>query len=109
MHYKLMKIRDALVSIEGLRVYHYWRTKLEAPYCIWQEDSEGMSLWSSNHQQEQIISGTIDYFTKEEYDYKVEEIQEALNELENCGWNLLNVDYEEDTNLIHYTWNFQII
>lgn len=109
MQYQLMKIRDALVSIDGLRVYHYWRTKLEAPYCVWQEDGEGSSLWGSNHQQEQVITGTIDYFTKVEFDENVELIQEALNDLENCGWNLNNVDYEDETNLIHYTWDFQII
>ena len=92
-----------------MKVYHYWRTKLDAPYCIWQEDGEGLSIWTSNHQAEQVITGTIDYFTRVEFDEYVEKIQNALNDLENCGWNLSSVDFEDETNLIHFTWDFQII
>lgn len=109
MMLQLQKIRDCLASIEGLKVYHYWRPRLEAPFCVWAEDGEGDSLHTNNHKAEQVITGTIDYFTLNEYDTNVDNIQNALNELENCGWNLSGVDYEEDTNLIHYTWNFQII
>lgn len=109
MMLQLQKIRDCLVSIEGLNVYHYWHPRLQAPYCIWEEDGEGDSLHTNNHKSEQVITGTIDYFTKTEFDEYVEKIQNALNDLENCGWNLVGVDYEDDTSLIHYSWNFQII
>lgn len=109
MNSKLMKIRDALVSVNGFPVYHYWRTVKDVPYCIWQEDGEGESIHSDNHKEEQVITGTIDYFTRKEYDENFEAIQRVLNELENCGWNLSSVQYEEETNLIHYEWNFQII
>lgn len=109
MMLQLMKIRDCLTSIEGLDVYHYWRPRLQAPFCVWQEENEGDSLNSDNHKQEQVITGSIDYFTKTEYDSMVDNIQNALNQLENCGWSLDSVDYEEDTNLYHYTWDFQII
>lgn len=109
MNSKLMKIRDALTSIEGLKVYHYWRTRQQAPYCIWQEDGEGNSLHTNNHKTEQVISGTVDYFTLNEYDENIEAIQNALNSLENCGWSLTTVLYEEETNLIHYEWSWEII
>lgn len=108
MNSKLMKIRNALVTV-NVPVYHYWRTVKNVPYIIWQEDGEGDSIHSDNHKEEQVITGTIDYFTREEYDKNVESIQNALNDLENCGWNLSNVDYEDETNLIHFTWDFQII
>lgn len=106
---QLKQIRDALTSIEGLKVYHYWRTQQQPPYCIWQEDGEGDSLHTNNHKSEQVISGTVDYFTLNEYDEMIEAIQTALNSLENCGWNLSAVQYEEDTNLVHYTWDWEII
>lgn len=109
MMLQLQKIRDALVSIEGLTVYHYWRPRLKAPFCVWAEDGEGDSLQANNHKAEQVITGTIDYFTQIEYDCMAEKIQCALNDLENCGWNLSSVDYESDTNLYHFTWDFQII
>ena len=109
MNSKLMKIRDALTSIDGLKVYHYWRTRQNPPYCIWQEDGEGESLHTNNHKSEQVISGTVDYFTLNEYDQNIENIQETLNSLENCGWRLNSVQYEEDTNLIHYEWSWEIV
>lgn len=109
MNLKLQKIRDALVSIDGLVVYHYWHPNLNAPYCIWAEDGEGDSLHTNNHKSEQVITGTIDYFTRTEFDDNFEKIQCALNNLENCGWMLNSVQYEDETNLIHYEWAFQIV
>ena len=108
MQEKLSKIKDALTSIENLKVYHYWRPRLQAPYLIWAEEGEGDSLWTSNHLQEQVIKGTVDYFTKTELDPIVDTIQEKLNGVESLGWNLEAVQYEDETNLIHYSWYFEI-
>lgn len=109
MQSKLSLIKDALTSIDGLNVYHYWRPKMNAPYCIWQEEGEPDSFNANNHKQEQVISGTIDYFTKQDLDSMVDSIQNAINGVECLGWSLSNVDYEDETNLIHYTWNFEIV
>lgn len=106
---KLTKIKNALTGIEGLKVYHYWRPRLQAPFCIWAEDGEGNSLHTSNHKSEQVITGTIDYYTLVEFDENVENIQNALNETEDVGWQLNSVQYEEETNLIHYEWEFEVI
>lgn len=108
MMLKIKKIQNALTSIEGLNVYHYWHPRLQAPYCIWAEDGEGDSLHTSNHKSEQVISGTIDYFTLTEFDDYVDKIQDALNTTENCGWVLNSVQYEDETNLIHYAWDFEV-
>lgn len=108
MQEKLSKIKDALTSIEDLKVYHYWHPRLEAPFCIWAEEGEGDSLWVSNHLQEQVITGTVDYFTKTELDPMVDYIQYALNSVELLGWKLDSVMYEDETNLIHFSWSFEI-
>lgn len=105
---KIKKIAEALTSIEGLKVYHYYRTQLEAPYCIWSEDMEGNSLQTSNHKVEQAINGTIDYFTQEEFDENIDAIQDALNGVENCYWSINSIQYEEDTELIHYEWTWSV-
>lgn len=105
---QLIKIKDALTSIDGLRVYHYWHPRLEAPYCIWAEEGEGESLWTSNHLQEQVIVGSVDYFTKVDFDPMVDEIQAKLNGVENLAWKLDTVIYEDETSLIHYSWGFEI-
>ena len=105
---KLNKVKEALTSIDGLKVYHYWHPKLKAPYCIWQEDSEGESLHSNNEKSEQVIDGTIDYYTLKEFDPNVDNIQEALKNAEGIGWRINSVQYEDETNLIHYEWSFSV-
>lgn len=106
---KLNKIKTALVGIETLEtVYHYWRPVQTAPYCIWQEEGEDSSLEGDGHKQEQSISGTVDYFTKTENDPNIDAIQDALNGIDVCSWELEAVQYEEDTNLIHYSWTWTV-
>lgn len=106
---KIKVIQELLTSIPNLTVYHYWHPRTTTPYCIWQEDGEGDSLHTNNHKTIQVITGTIDYFTLDEFDLNVELIQCKLNETENVGWSLNSVQYEDETNLIHYEWNWEII
>lgn len=108
MQSTLQRLADALTSIEGLKVYHYWRPQLPAPFCVWQEDGEGNSAWGGNHKFEQVITGTVDYFTRTEFDPIVDSIQNAMNGIEVMGWSLNSVQYEDETNLIHFEWRFEI-
>lgn len=105
---KLIKIRDALVAVEGLRVYHYWRPKLQPPYCIWEEEGEASALHANDHKHEQAIDGHIDYFTKMEFDPAADAIQDSLNRVEHCGWSYDSVQYEDETGLIHHSWRFTV-
>lgn len=104
----LKKIRDALntTSARG-RVFHYKRpSDTTKPWIVWQEDGEGQSFDSGNRKSEQQIHGTIDCYSLTEYDPLFDEVQDALNVVSNVGWNLASVQYEDDTNLIHYEWEF---
>jgi len=106
----LKRIRDALngTSAHG-RVYHYTRpSDQNSSWVVWQEDGEGESFNTGNHKAEQQIHGTIDCYTPTEYDPLLDEIQTALEGLEDTGWSLLSVQYEDETNLIHYEWEFNI-
>lgn len=106
----LKRIRDALnsTSAQG-RIYHYKRPKDQKPsWIVWQEDGEGGSFEGDNRKCEQQIHGTIDCYTLEEYDPLLDEVQEALNDADLVGWSLLSVQYEDETNLIHYEWEFYI-
>ena len=106
---KAQKIRDALVSIEGLKCYHLKKpASLTAPYAVWQEDSEGTSHYSDNVKSEQVLVATIDYFTKTEYDSMTDSIQDALN-CENISWTLNSFQYEDETKLLHYEWLVRVI
>ena len=103
---KLQQIDAALTPLSS-HVYHYWRPKMEPPFIVWQEDGEADSFNANNHKVEQTISGTVDYFTQVEFDPVCDSIQSALNNL-GAGWSLNSVQYEEDTNLIHYEWTWEV-
>ena len=108
MQSSLNRLMNALTSIDGLRVYHYWRPQMNAPFCVWQEDGEADSFHANNFKKEQVVTGTVDYFTLVEFDETVDEIQAKLNSIEVLGWRLNSVNYEDDTNMIHYEWEFEI-
>lgn len=103
---KLQRVKVALTSISK-NVYHYRRPANIENAIIWQEDAEDGIFHAGNHLAEQRVHGTIDYFTKKEFDETVDDIQTILDK---CflGWSLNSVQYEDETNLIHYEWEFWI-
>lgn len=111
----MMSLQNKLIGFgRGLaeivdETYHYWRPMKSVPYAIWQEDGEDGSFDTNNRKAEQQIHGTLDYFTKKEFDEVVDDIQTYLNSLNDFGWRLNLVQYEEETNLIHFEWEWWII
>lgn len=88
-------------------VYHYERPAGVFPVLIWQEDFEATSFNSDNIKAEQAMHGTIDYFTKQEYDPAIDTVQETLVSV-GCSWRVNSVQYEDETGLIHYEWEFEV-
>lgn len=105
---KLEAIADALTSIEGLKVFHYWRYEKDAPYCIWEEDG-GIGFDTDNHKGENGYTGSVNLFTHTEFDPYVDSIEAALNEVENLYWRYDGADYEDETNLIHHRWVWRLL
>lgn len=106
----LKAIRDLLVGISpAVSVYHYHRPKMKAPFILWAEDGEDSSFEADNHKEEQSIYGTLDYYTKTEYDPIVDEIQSALNGFDNLAWRYDATEYEDETNLIHHSWEWRLL
>lgn len=102
---KLETMAEALTPICDT-VFHYWRPRPEGVdrYIIWAEDQEAESLEGDNQKLEQGIHGSIDLFTKNEFDPLIDIIQVRLNMLENVSWRLNSSQYEEETGLVHYEW-----
>ena len=106
---QIKSVRDALLSVSS-NVYHYRRPESigAVPYIIWQEDGEGITGGADNMRLPyQSAHGTIDLFTLTEYDGLVDQIQEALDNAAHIAWRLNSVQYEDETNLIHYEWEFE--
>ncbi len=83
-------------------VTHYRRLS-KYPYVVWAESGEENSFHADNKKVEQQLTGTVDLFTKTEFDTLADSIQEILDN-EEISWRLDSVQYEEETNLIHYQW-----
>lgn len=108
---RLIELNTALNDInENLTIYHYEKAEdASTPYGVWAETGEGNSDRKNNHKTEQTIEGYIDYFTFEEFDTLIDAIQGALNGLEGCSWSLERAQYEDNTKLIHYRWDWELI
>lgn len=106
---RLEPIGEMLAGLSD-HAYHYWRSapKGTKSYIVWAEDEEAQALNTDNLKVKQGIHGTIDYFTKVEFDEMVDDIQEGLNELENVSFRLNSVQYEEETGFIHHEWEFWV-
>lgn len=106
---KAKKLRDVLKVIDGLKCYHLCKpASVKAPYAVWQEDSEGNSLYANNTKAEQVLTVTVDYYTTSEYDAMTDAIQDALNDA-HLAWSLNSFQYEDETKLLHYEWIVEVV
>lgn len=103
---KLKQIGQAFAGITN-NCYHYWRAKKDLPCIVWAESAEDTSFNSDNKKSEQRIVGTVDLFTRTEFDPLADQVQGVLNTL-GVTWVLNSVQFEEDTNLIHYEWEWGV-
>ena len=104
---KIDVVPAALLTV-GVPVSHYTATKKPNKYIVWAEDGQVDSVWAEGRMQEQVIQGTIDYFTKTENDPNVIAIQDALNSAE-ISFRLNSVQYEDETKYIHFEWLFEVV
>lgn len=106
---KLQALKNAFVAVHT-RTYHYQRpARAEAPFAIWMEDHEDLSIEANNSKAEQGVVGYLDYFTASEFDSTVDAFQTCLNETASVKyWNLDSVDKEDETGLIHFRWSWRV-
>lgn len=92
----------------GLPVFHFEAANKSDKYIVWAEDGQGNSGYADNHMTTQILQGTIDYFTKDDFDPAFDLIQQKLNNMD-IAWRLGSIQREEDTGYIHYEWIWEMV
>lgn len=103
-------IHEELNKVEGTQFYHYRRPPaIKSEYGVWAEDAEQSSFHADSMKVEQQIHGTVDYYTLIEFNPILDDIQQALENVTPGGWYLSSVQYEDETNLIHYEWEFEVV
>lgn len=103
----LSDLKRLLLEI-GVPVHHYKAFKQSNKYIVWAEDGQSNAGHGDNKMTLQVIQGTIDYFTKEEFDPNFKLIQEKLNNAD-LAWNLNSIQHEDDTGYIHYEWVWELV
>jgi hypothetical protein len=103
----LSELKAALLTVTD-KVHHFDATGETGSYIVWAEDGAGETFWADNKMKCQVITGTIDFFTKTEYDPTFGQIQAALDNLGIC-YRLNSTQREEDTKYIHYEWIWEMV
>ena len=108
MQSALRSFGTALRSVTGIgTVHHYWHPVQYTPWTVWAEQRETNTFNRDNRKAELIIEIAVDYWTKTEYDRTVDAIQDFF-ENHRYVWTLDSVLYENETNLIHWSWTIEI-
>lgn len=107
IHNKLADLGAELGAIDGAVVLHYWHPRQQAPYILWQEDS-AETFKSDNKSSEIKWVGVVDFYTQTEFDETLDSIIGALDSV-GAIWKISSVDFEDDTKLIHFTVNWELM
>lgn len=104
----MIDVRDALLTVTQ-KVYHFSPPKdATGSYIVWAEDGQASAKHGNNRMQEQALTGTVDYYTKIEYDPVVQQIQKAMSDA-GIPWRLESIQKEDATGYIHYEWVFEMV
>lgn len=85
----------------------HWKRMQSDRYFVWQEDGANDFMVGNVH-AEQVVTGTTDLYTKQEFDPWKDAFEAALDANGTIAWSLNSVQYEEDTGFIHYEWEWQV-
>lgn len=75
-------------------------------YFVWQEDGAN-DLEADGIHAERAITGFTDLFTTVEFDPWADALGESLSS-HGVSWYLRDVQYEEETGITHYTWDWSV-
>ena len=102
--FQAMTLIGALTGVTEA-VSHKKRLK-STRYFVWQEDGAN-DLSADGGHAESAVTGSLDLYTKLEFDPWVSEMGTALT---NAGiaWALVSVEVEEDTGFTHYSWDWEV-
>ncbi|MGN0194400.1 MAG: hypothetical protein ACI39G_04770 [Pseudoramibacter sp.] len=113
MKYEQLKnLKRELVKIgqsHNIKVCHFFNDNPKDNFILWGEDGTTRAFGDGVAGQK-AVQGTVDYYTKTEYDPIVDEIDTAiLNTAVTWLDDGPTIDYEPDTGYIHYQWIWEVI
>lgn len=103
------ELKNALMSLAIPVAEYAWDTRPESDYIAITLDGDGETLWADDKMVYQAPSGTIHLFSKSNDRSKMLLIQDTLNNFEGCSWSLYDISYEQDTQLMHWQFAFDLL
>lgn len=104
---QLNEIKEVFLAVTE-NCYHYHAKSQPDTYLVWAEDGQAGADYSDNKMKIQVIEGTVDLYTRTEYDPLFDKVQEAMNNCEEMTWRWNSTQYEEVTGYIHHEWTWQV-
>lgn len=86
-------------------VSHSERLKSDR-YFVWQEDGSN-DFESDDRYSERAVTGVTDLYSKQEFDPWADALGDAFDE-EGISWELITVEFEEETEFYHWSWDWEV-
>ena len=104
----LLQPLEAALSALTDACYHYVaQPNAVPPYLVWQEDGDG-DLGADNRHAERAVTGTVDLYTKQEWDPLISSVERALESV-GASWYFSSFQYETETGLLHFEWVWEVL
>ena len=88
--------------------YHYWRPMMKPPFVVWAETGEAEDFHTDNTKAEVLLKITVDVYTQEEFDELLDKVFDFLKD-SGIPFSLSDVDYEDVGNIIHYSYDCELV
>ena len=101
---------DLLAALQATGIpfeAYAWETAPAEDYGVVSLDGPGGTLFADDHTEEQAVSGMVDLFVRGPSTAKARTVQAAMNAFD-CAWKLNMVQYEPDTRLVHFSWDYEL-
>ena len=104
---KLKEFAELLQYTSTNKIYHYDATGDKGDrYIVWKEEGESDSLFLDNQHDEIMLKGSLDIYTKIEFDDLVDEIIDLFN-ANGVPFNIISIEYETNSSYIHYSFDWE--
>lgn len=104
---RLVEVRDVFLSVLPESTFHYKALSKPDKYIVWAEEGQADAVYEDNEMKIQVTEGTVDLFTKTEYDPIFSAIQKAMDKAD-MDWYWNSTQPEEDTGYIHHEWVWRV-
>ena len=101
------RVKEALLSVSENVFLFTAKGNQNLPYIVYGVDGEN-HLFASDRRAELCDAGYVDLFTKDGNDPLIKSVPEAL-ELAGVAFYLNSIQFEEQTDLLHYEWRWESV